>query len=127
MKRRDFIKYTSGTIATGSLLSKTQIFANIHPEQSADIIVVGAGVMGAWTAFYLQEQGANVTLIDAYGPGNSRSSSGGETRILRADYGEKLIYTKMVIRAHELWDKWQKEWGRKLMYSTGRLSIGAGR
>lgn len=124
MKRRDFIKYTSGAIATSSLLSKAQSFANINPSQSAEIIVVGAGVMGGWTAFYLQEQGANVTLIDAYGPGNTRSSSGGETRILRADYGEKLMYTKMVVRAHELWDKWQKEWGRKLMYSTGRLSIG---
>jgi len=124
MKRRDFIKYTSGAIATGSVLSNTQSFANVHPSQSAEIIVVGAGVMGVWTAFYLQEQGAKVTLIDAYGPGNTRSSSGGETRILRADYGEKVIYTKMVVRAHELWDKWQKEWGRKLMYSTGRLSIG---
>ncbi|MEP1094162.1 MAG: FAD-dependent oxidoreductase [Cyclobacteriaceae bacterium] len=124
MKRRDFIRYTSGAIATGSVLSSTQNFANIHPSQSANIIVVGAGVMGAWTAFYLQQQGAKVTLIDAYGPGNTRSSSGGETRILRADYGEKVIYTKMVVRAHELWDKWQKEWGRKLMYSTGRLSIG---
>ena len=124
MKRRDFIKKTSGAISTGSVISSAQNFAAIHPSQSAEVIVVGAGVMGAWTAFYLQEQGAKVTLIDAYGPGNTRSSSGGETRILRADYGEKIIYTKMVVRAHELWDKWQKEWGRKLMYSTGRLSVG---
>ena len=124
MKRRDFIKNTSGAIAAGSVFSSTESFANIQPSTSTEVIVVGAGVMGAWTAFYLLEKGAKVTLIDAYGPGNTRSSSGGETRILRADYGEKVIYTKMVIRAHELWDKWQKEWGRKLMYSTGRLSIG---
>lgn len=124
MKRRDFIKRTSGAIATTTLLSNTKGFANIIPTQSSEIIVVGAGVMGSWTAFYLQERGAKVTLIDAYGPGNTRSSSGGETRGLRADYGERIIYSKMVVRAHELWEKWQTEWERKLMYSTGRLVIG---
>ena len=62
MKRRDFIKYTSGAIATSSLLSKAQSFANINPSQSAEIIVVGAGVMGGWTAFYLQEQGSQCHL-----------------------------------------------------------------
>ena len=126
MKRRDFIKYTSGTLATGSVLSASKNFANINPRQSSELVVIGAGVMGSWTAFFLQEMGAKVTLVDAYGPGNTRSSSGGETRILRADYGEQTIYTKMVIEAHSLWEKYQKEWGRKLMYSTGRLSVGSG-
>lgn len=93
-------------------------------QDSTDIIVVGAGIFGVWTAFHLQQMGAKVTLIDAYGPGNSRATSGGESRILRSDYGDRLMYTKMNIRAHELWNKWQQEWNRDLMYSTGRLVMG---
>src|SRR5882757_11053905 len=44
------------------------------------IAVIGAGAFGGWTALYLLRGGARVTLFDAWGPGNSRASSGGETR-----------------------------------------------
>jgi glycine/D-amino acid oxidase-like deaminating enzyme len=44
------------------------------------VIVVGAGCFGAWTAYCLALSGHDVTLVDAYGPGNSRACSGGETR-----------------------------------------------
>ncbi len=124
MKRRDFLRYTTSTVATASLLSATESFAKISIRQSPEIIVVGAGVFGIWTAFYMQELGANVTVIDAYGPGNSRASSGGESRLLRADYGERLLYSRMNIESHSLWDFWQKKWGRQIMYSTGYLKIG---
>ncbi|MDP9244863.1 MAG: FAD-binding oxidoreductase, partial [Chloroflexota bacterium] len=40
------------------------------------VIVIGAGVFGAWTALWLRRGGAEVTLLDAYGPGNSLASSG---------------------------------------------------
>src|SRR5688572_2767653 len=43
---------------------------------SADVVVVGAGAWGGWTALYLRQMGARVTLVDAYGPGNARSTSG---------------------------------------------------
>ena len=49
----------------------------------SDVLVIGSGVFGVWTAYYLANAGASVTLVDAYGPGNSRSSSGDESRILR--------------------------------------------
>lgn len=88
---------------------------------SPDVIVVGAGAFGGWTAFYLREMGARVTLLDAYGPGNSRASSGGETRLLRADYGERELYTKLALRAFPLWHRWQREWGVQLLVPTGRL------
>lgn len=124
MKRREFLRYTTSTVATASLLSATETFAKISMRQSPEIVVVGAGVFGMWTAFYMQELGAKVTVIDAYGPGNSRASSGGESRLLRADYGERMLYAKLNIEAHSLWDSWQKEWGRQIMYPTGYLKIG---
>ena len=69
----------------------------------ADIAVVGAGVFGAWSAYQLCRAGADVLLADAYGPGNSRASSGGESRILRMGYGPDAIYTRMARRSLELW------------------------
>jgi glycine/D-amino acid oxidase-like deaminating enzyme len=44
-----------------------------------------------------------VTLVDAYGPGNSRSSSGDESRILRCGYGPDEIYSRFARRSRELW------------------------
>ena len=46
---------------------------------------------------------ASVTLVDAYGPGNSRSSSGDESRILRCGYGPDEIYSRFARRSRELW------------------------
>jgi len=56
-------------------------------NKTYDVAVVGAGVFGAWTAYQLQRTGKRVILLDAYGPGNSRSSSGDESRIMRMGYG----------------------------------------
>ncbi|HEX7192785.1 MAG TPA: FAD-dependent oxidoreductase [Thermoanaerobaculia bacterium] len=68
------------------------------------VVVVGAGAFGGWTALQLQKLGARVTLVDAFGAGNTRSSSGGETRVIRAIYGPDRIYVEMVKRAYELWE-----------------------
>lgn len=67
------------------------------------VVVIGAGVFGAWTAHHLLEAGASVTLVDAYGPGNLRSSSGDETRILRCGYGPDRIYSEMAWRSLAQW------------------------
>ena len=60
-----------------------------------DVVVIGAGVFGMWTAHYLSNAGARVALVDAYGPGNSRLSSGDESRILRYGYGPDEIYSRL--------------------------------
>jgi sarcosine oxidase len=68
-----------------------------------DVAVIGAGVFGSWIARMLRRSGASVILIDQHGPGNSRSSSGGETRIIRMCYGADEIYTRAAMRSMELW------------------------
>ena len=55
------------------------------------VVVVGAGAFGGWTALWLRRGGARVTLLDAWGPVNSRASSGGETRVIRATYGPRAV------------------------------------
>lgn len=72
-------------------------------DQTFDVAVVGAGVFGAWTALQLSRGGAKVVLVDAYGPGNSRASSGGESRMIRMGYGPDEIYTRMAQRSFALW------------------------
>jgi len=82
---------------------------------------VGAGAFGGWTALYLLRGGARVTLVDAWGPGNSRASSGGETRVIRGTYGRDAVYTRMVARALALWRENENRWGRRLYHRTGAL------
>jgi len=74
-------------------------------KQTFDVAVVGAGVFGAWTAYQLRSAGAEVVLLDAYGPGNSRSSSGGESRMIRIGYGSDEIYSRMALRSLTLWQE----------------------
>lgn len=68
-----------------------------------DVAVIGAGVFGAWTAYQVRLTGMSVLLIDAYGPGNSRASSGGESRMIRLGYGPDEIYSRMSQRSLVLW------------------------
>jgi glycine/D-amino acid oxidase-like deaminating enzyme len=88
-----------------------------HPH----IVVIGAGAFGGWTALYLQRAGARVTLIDAWGPGNSRSSSGGETRVVRGAYGPNQPYTALAARAMQLWREHEAKWRRKVFFPIGVL------
>jgi len=85
--------------------------------------VVGAGAFGGWTALYLRRRGARVTLLDAWGPGNARASSGGETRVIRATYGggPRAIYTRMAARALVLWKEHEARWRRQLYHGIGVL------
>lgn len=83
--------------------------------------VVGAGVFGAWTAYQLQCAGMRVVLIDAHGPGNSSSSSGGESRIIRMGYGADEIYTRSAQRSLRLWRELFARIDQKLFYRTGVL------
>ena len=85
-----------------------------------DVAVIGAGVFGAWTAYKLREAGASVLLLDAYGPGNSRASSGGETRIIRLGYGPDEIYSRSAQRSMVLWQQLFEKTGN-LFQKTGVL------
>ena len=70
-----------------------------------DVAVIGAGVFGVWTAYQLNRAGMSVLLLDGYGPGNSRASSGGESRIMRLGYGPDDIYTRSAQRSLQLWEE----------------------
>jgi glycine/D-amino acid oxidase-like deaminating enzyme len=94
---------------------------------SADhVVVVGAGAFGGWTALALLRAGMRVTLVDAWGAGHSRASSGGETRVVRGAYGGVPIYSEMAARALVLWREAEERWRRQLYFRTGALWMFAG-
>lgn len=86
-----------------------------------DFAVVGAGVFGAWTAHFLCQSGASVVLLDAYGPANSRASSGGETRVIRMGYGPDELYTRWAMRSLPAWREFAARIGREIFHQTGVL------
>src|SRR2546421_3565736 len=90
-------------------------------KSNPHIAVIGAGAFGGWTALQLQESEARVTLLDAWGPGNSRASSGGETRIMRGTYGPDQPYTESAARSLKLWTKYERRWKRQFLHRTGVL------
>jgi glycine/D-amino acid oxidase-like deaminating enzyme len=69
----------------------------------------------------LLRRGARVTLIDSWGPGNSRASSGGETRVIRGVYGSNRTYVELASRAFVLWREHEQAVGQRLYTETGAL------
>jgi glycine/D-amino acid oxidase-like deaminating enzyme len=86
-----------------------------------DVVVVGAGTMGAWTALHAQRAGFSTTLIDAFGAGNSRATSGDETRIIRASHGADRLYTAWSRRAREAWLAFGELVGEAIFVQAGAL------
>jgi glycine/D-amino acid oxidase-like deaminating enzyme len=91
------------------------------------VAVIGAGAFGGWTALHLLERGVHVTLLDAWGPGNSRASSGGETRIMRGTYGPDQPYTETAAHALKLWQKYERRWKQQFLHRTGVLWMASNR
>ncbi|MBV9677411.1 MAG: FAD-dependent oxidoreductase, partial [Acidobacteriaceae bacterium] len=88
------------------------------------IVVIGAGAFGGWTALQLLRGGTQVTLIDAWGPGNSKASSGGETRIIRSIYGDDWISLRFAQRSLQIWKEHEQRWNTRLYHRTGALFLG---
>lgn len=88
---------------------------------TADVAVIGAGVFGVWIAGRLRQAGASVALIDQYGVGHARASSGGETRVTRYSYGGDPLYTEMARESLAAWKEVSARAATPLFYNTGVL------
>ena len=88
-------------------------------DRSAGLVVVGAGVMGAWTALRLAQRGHAVTLVDAFGVASSLASSGGETRLTRSAHAADTHYPRWQRRSLEAWKQLQDDTGTQVFLGTG--------
>jgi sarcosine oxidase len=91
------------------------------PPRIHDVCVIGAGVFGAWTAWTLKQAGLSVALVDAYGAGHARSSSGGESRVIRVSYGGDPLYSPMAQASLAAWDALSQRQGLPILHRTGVL------
>jgi glycine/D-amino acid oxidase-like deaminating enzyme len=92
----------------------------------ADVAVVGAGLMGAATAYALRRLGGAVALFEAREPGHRAGSSHGSARIFRRAYPDPL-YAELAGRAGERWRDLESVAGEVLVRRTGGLDFGRAR
>ena len=75
------------------------------PDKHVDVAIVGAGAVGAWTAWHLVRQGLDVRLFDAYGAGNGRAASNLPTMLYDPAQGGDALYADL---AHDSLPLWQR-------------------
>ena len=119
--RREFVT----ALTAGALTPVGQVGAQGKQTKMTaktfDVVVIGAGVFGAWTAWHLQKAGRRVALLDAYGAAHSRASSGGESRVIRMGYGADEIYTRWSMHSMKLWQDFFQQVKQPLFHKTGML------
>jgi sarcosine oxidase len=89
-----------------------------------EVAVVGAGIMGAATAWWLAGSGAEVVLLERFTVGHPRGSSHGRSRIFRLSYPD-AAYVRMAQEALPLWRELEHEAGEPLLERGGGLDTGA--
>ena len=92
-------------------------------NKTKHVAVVGGGIMGAMTAAHLLDQGAMVTLYDPNVLGQGPGASVDTGRSFRVHYGEDQTLIQMAARSRNLWMHWERELGRPLLHTTGKLLI----
>lgn len=80
-------------------------------------LVVGGGIFGSALADRLTTDGWEVTLVDTFEPGDPRSESGGETRMLRYSHGADRFYTELSYKSLALW----RELGAGVLVEAGAV------
>ncbi|MDQ6882985.1 MAG: FAD-dependent oxidoreductase [Candidatus Dormibacteraeota bacterium] len=87
-----------------------------------DLAIIGAGVVGLFTADFASRQGARVLLLDRSRIGDPRTASFGLTRSIRNDYLDPM-YARMAYEARGLWLEFQRGTGESIVIQCGCLNI----
>ncbi|XP_069135738.1 peroxisomal sarcosine oxidase-like isoform X1 [Argopecten irradians] len=93
-------------------------------ERVYDVIVVGAGIVGSYTAYHSCRAGKSTCLLEQFPLPNTRGSSHGQSRTIRSAYGDKEYYTKMMTKAFRMWRQLEELSNQTLFKQTGLLCIG---
>jgi glycine/D-amino acid oxidase-like deaminating enzyme len=83
-------------------------------------VVVGAGVLGAWTALELLERGWSVEVFDRCEPG---TPSRADARILRYSHGPDLWQTRSAVRGIHGWHELRRRTGCDFLEERGVLLL----
>jgi sarcosine oxidase len=91
----------------------------------ADVVVVGAGIMGASAARAMARAGRGVVVLERFEVGHRRGSSHGASRIFRLSYDDPT-FVRMAQEALPLWRDLEEEAGEAILTTTGGLDVGDG-
>lgn len=89
-------------------------------------VVVGAGLAGSATAWWLARAGHAVTVLERSVPAAHDGSSHGSARILRYAYPDPF-YAGLVVEARRDWDELEALAGERLVTPTGAVDLGTDR
>jgi sarcosine oxidase len=87
-----------------------------------DLAIIGAGVMGLFTADFARRHGATVLLLDQWRIGDPRAASFSLTRSIRNDYLDP-VYARLAFEARKLWLDFQRQTGESFLIECGCLNI----
>src|SRR4051794_6465561 len=90
---------------------------------SDPVVIVGAGLAGAASAWALAQQNVPVVVLEQFAAGHAHGSSHGSARIVRRGYGDGL-YVRLAGRAFELWNEIEAASGTSLLRMLGGLDFG---
>src|SRR3989441_12238043 len=91
-------------------------------ESVYDRPIIGAGVMGLFTADFARRRGARVLLLDEWRLGDPRAASFSLTRSIRNDYLDP-VYARLAFEARKLWLDFQRETGESFLIECGCLNL----
>jgi glycine/D-amino acid oxidase-like deaminating enzyme len=88
-----------------------------------DLLVIGGGVMGLFTAYCASEQGAQVVVLERGRIGDPRTASYGRTRSFRSDYLD-ATYARLAHEAFDLWGDFEAKTATRALVRCGCLNLG---
>lgn len=87
-----------------------------------DLVIVGGGVMGLFTAYYASDLGRRVTVLERGRVGDPATASYGRTRSYRNDYLDPT-YVRLAREAIRLWDAFEAREDVRVLVRCGCLNI----
>jgi glycine/D-amino acid oxidase-like deaminating enzyme len=87
-----------------------------------DLVVIGGGVMGLFTAFHASERGAEVVVLEQGRIGDPMTASYGRTRSFRSDYLDPQ-YARLAHEAYRLWSEFERHTGTEVLVRCGCMNI----
>jgi glycine/D-amino acid oxidase-like deaminating enzyme len=87
-----------------------------------DLVIVGGGVMGLFTAYYASELGRRVSIFERRSVGDPATASYGRTRSYRNDYLDPT-YVRIAREAIRLWDAFESRETVRVLVRCGCLNI----
>jgi len=91
-------------------------------ETTYDLAIIGAGVMGQFTADFARRRGARVLVLDQWRIGDPRAASFSVTRSIRNDYLDP-VYARLAFEARKLWLEFQQQTGESFLIECGCLNL----